>query len=275
MAVQRDDPVQLIAQEQVRLFSELKKLPEPAWQRISHCEGWTNARVVAHLTAAAEFYHSSVGKGIRGDCLPPSIPGGQRLNVESFLERYATKQEELAALPRQELLAAFDKQGTALVDLFRRVQPGSMTKPAWSPHGSWTVAMFVSVRVAELALHGWDIHVSLDPNAKVREQLLPFLIHFQLQTGKRLFQPDDELDGLYRFELPGSMAWTTRVFNGKMEYGPLEPAPDAIIRTDANSFLLLTTRRLRLEQLEQRGALAIEGDRERSEALLKAMCRRV
>ena len=49
------------------------------------------------------------------------------------------------------------------------------------------------------------------------------------------------LDGLYRFELQGGMAWTTRVFNGKMEYGPLEPAPDATIRTDANHLLLLTT----------------------------------
>lgn len=274
MAVQRDDPVQLIAQEQVRLFSELKKLPEAAWQRPSHCEGWTNARVVAHLIAAAEYYHQSVSKALRGDSLPPSIPGGQRLTVESFLERYAAKQEGLAALPRQELLAAFDKHGTALVDLFRRVPPQSMTKPAWSPHGNWTVAMFVSVRVSELALHGWDIHVSLDPSAKVREQLQAFLVHFQLQTGKRRFQPDDELDGLYRFELQGSMAWTTRVFNGKMEYGPLEPAPDAIVRTDANAFLLLTTCRLRLQQLEHRAALEIEGDRERTEALLTAICRR-
>jgi len=53
MAALRDDPVQLIAQEQVRLFSELKKLPEAAWQRASHCNGWSNARVVAHLTAGA------------------------------------------------------------------------------------------------------------------------------------------------------------------------------------------------------------------------------
>lgn len=273
MAVQRDDPVQLIAQEQVRLFSELKKLPEPAWQHASHCKGWSNARVVAHLAAGAEFYHQSVSKALHGDALPPSIPGGQRLTVESFRERYRAKQEELAEKPRQELLAAFDKHGTALVDLFRRVQPHNMTRPAWSSYGNWTVAMFVSMRVSELALHGWDIHVSLDPSAKVREQLQPFVVHFQLQTGKRFFQPDDELDGIYRFELQGSQAWTTRVFNGKMEYGPLEPAPDATIRMDANAYLLLTTCRLKLEQLEQRGALEIEGDRERTELLLKAICR--
>src|SRR5579885_2823306 len=123
MAVQRDDPVQLIAQEQVRLFSELKKLPEAAWQHASHCEGWTNARVVAHLTAQAEFYHQTVSKALRGDTLPPSIPGGQRLTVESFRERLIAKQEALAEKLPRELLAEFDQTGTALVDLFRRVAP--------------------------------------------------------------------------------------------------------------------------------------------------------
>src|SRR3989442_930709 len=129
MAMQRDDPVQLIAQEQVRLMSELKKLPEAAWH----------------------------------------------------------------------------------------------------PRGTWTIAMFVSSRVFELAMHGWDIHVSLDPQARVRDLLQPFLVHFLLQVGKRTFEENPDLDGLYRFELQGGMAWTTRVFNGKMEYGPLEPAPDATI----------------------------------------------
>jgi uncharacterized protein (TIGR03083 family) len=275
MALQRDDPVQLIAQEQVRLLTELRKLQEPAWRQMSHREGWTNARVVAHLAAQAEFYHQSVSKALRGDTLPPSIPGGQRLTVEQFRERLIAKQEALAEKPPRELLAEFDHTGTALVDLFRRVAPHNMTKPAWHPRGTWTIAMFVSKRVFELALHGWDIHISLDPHARVRELLQPFLVHFLLQIGKRSFEENPDLDGLYRFELQGGMAWTTRVFNGKLDYGPLEPAPDATIRMDANHFLLLTTERETLSQLEQRGLLRIEGDRERSKQLIGAISQRM
>jgi len=275
MALQRDDPVQLIAQEQVRLLAELKKLPEAAWRQTSHCEGWTNARVIAHLASGAEFYQHSVSKGLRGDTLPPSIPGGQRLTVEQWRARSAAKQEELAEKPPRELQAAFDEAGTTLVDLLRRVAPHNMTKPAWHPRGPWTIAMFVSSRVFELALHGWDVHVSLDPQARIRELLQPFLVHLQLQLGKRSFETDAELDGLYRFELLGSLAWTTRVFNGKMDHGPLEPAPDATIKTDASHFLLLTTCREDLSQLEQRGLLKIEGDRERATKLIGALCRRV
>ncbi|MFI5268541.1 MAG: maleylpyruvate isomerase family mycothiol-dependent enzyme [Chloroflexota bacterium] len=275
MALQRDDPVQLIAQEQVRLLAELKKLPEAAWRQMSHCEGWTNARVVAHLTSSADFYNKSVSKGLRGDTLPPSIPGGQRLTVDQWRARSVARQEELAEKPPRELLASFDQAGTALVDVLRRVAPHNMTKPAWHPRGTWTIAMFVSSRVLELALHGWDVHVSLDPHARIRELLQPFLVHLQLQLAKRSFETNPELDGLYRFELLGSLAWTTRIFNGKMDHGPLEPAPDATIRTDANHFLLLTAGREELPQVEQRGLLRIEGDRERAEQLVRALCRRV
>lgn len=273
MPVQRDDPVQLIAQEQVRLFAELRKLPEAAWRQGSHCPGWTNSRVVAHLTANAEFYHQSVSKALRGDTLPPSIPGGQRLTAESFRQRSGAKQEELAEKPRIELLNLFDQHGTALVDLFRRVAPHNMTRPAWHPAGMWTIAMFVSVRVFELALHGWDIHVALNPAAVIRPQLQAFLVHLQLQFEKRLFAGSSELDGMYRFELPGSAAWTTRIVNGKMDHGPLEPDPDATIRMDASHFLLLATCREQLATLEQRGLLKIDGDQERSRELLQALCR--
>src|SRR5579862_1166148 len=148
-----------------------------------------------------------------------------------------------------------------------------MTKPAWHPSGQWTIARFISVRVFELALHGWDIHISLDPNARIRDQLQPFLVHFLLQTGKRAFEGGPELDGVYRFELQGSFAWTTKVFNGKMDHGPLEPNPDAIVRSDASCFLLLSTGRKTLPHLQERGLLTIEGEQKRAEELIKAICR--
>jgi hypothetical protein len=135
--------------------------------------------------------------------------------------------------------------------------------------------MFVSTRVFELALHGWDIRVTLDRQAKVRELLQPFLVHLQLQLGKRSFPEDPELDGLYRFELQGGPSWTARVFNGKLDYGPIEPAPDAIVRMDANHYLLLTTCRETMASLEQHGLLKFEGDRERAEQLLTALSRRL
>ncbi|MDE3077328.1 MAG: maleylpyruvate isomerase family mycothiol-dependent enzyme [Chloroflexota bacterium] len=272
MPVQRDEPVQLIAQEQVRLFAELRKLPDASWSRPSHHEPWTVAQVVAHLALGAQFFQQSIGRALRGDCHPPALPGGQRMTSETFVERLNTRQEELAKKPRSEILAVFDKTGSELVDLLRRVAPHNMTRPAWHPEKTWTIAMFVSMRVFDLAFHGWDIHVALDPAAVIRLQLQPFLLHLQLQFERRLFSGGPELDGVYRFDL-GSQAWTTRVFAGKMSHGPLEPGPDAIIKTDANSFLLLSTCRQSMSSLESRGLLKLEGDRERAQGMLAAICR--
>ena len=203
--------------------------------------------------------------------MPPSIPGGQRLTVEKFWERLRKREEQLAEAPRMELAAEFDKHGSAMVDAMRRVSAASMTKPAWHPLGQWTIARIISARVWELAFHGWDVHVSLDPAAAIRPALQPFVLHVLLETNKRAWEPNDELDGLYRFELLGTQTWTTRVFNGKMEYAPPEPSPDATIRTDTNHFLLLATGRESLLQLEHRGLVRLEGDRERGAELLTAL----
>lgn len=270
MPVQRDEPVQLIAQEQVRLFAELKKLPEASWRQPSHYQGWDVAGVVAHLALAAQFFHQSVSRALRGDSQAPSLPGGQRITAEAFKDRLTAKQNELAVSPRSELLALFDKSGSELADLLRRIAPHNMTRPAWHPDGTWTIAMFVSMRVFDLAFHGWDIHVALDPAAVIRPQLQPFLISLHLQFEKRRFKGEADLDGVYRFDLT-NQAWTTRVFNGKMEYGPLEPNPDVTIKTDPNSFLLLTTCRQPLDALQAKGVLKLDGDADLGSRLLEAV----
>lgn len=272
MPVQRDEPVQLIAQEQVRLFSELKKLSDTNWLRPSHYAGWNIAEVVAHLAVGAQFFHQSVGKALRGDSQPPSLPGGQRITAEAFLARQVAQQEQLAEKPRSQVLAMFDKTGSELVDVLRRVAPHNMTRPAWHPDGTWTIAMFVSMRVFDLGLHGWDIRVALDPSAVVRPQLQPFLVNLQLQFEKRLFKADLEMDGSYRFDI-GSQAWTDKVTNGKLEHRPLEPAPDVTVKTDANAFLLLCTGRESLADLQGRGLLRIEGDHDRAARMISAISR--
>ncbi|MGH2469962.1 MAG: maleylpyruvate isomerase family mycothiol-dependent enzyme [Chloroflexota bacterium] len=267
MPVQRDEPVQLIAQEQVRLFAELRKLPDAAWQRPSHYHGWSVARVVAHLALGGQFFHQSIGKAVRGDTLPPSLPGGQRMTADGFRTQLEQKQEQLAAKPRGEVLTLFDKTGSDMVDLLRKVPAHHMVRPAWHPDGGWTVAMFVSMRVFDLAFHGWDVRVAMDPAAIIRPQLQPFLVSLQLQVAKRRFKGGPELDAMYRFDL-GSQSWTARAFGGKLEFGPPEPNPDATIKTDPNTFLLLSTARRPLAALEERGHLKLEGERDLALALL-------
>src|SRR5579864_5159067 len=66
--------VELIADEQPRLARELAELPVEAWKTPSRCEGWTNARVVAHLALGAELYRDCVSRALNGDIAAPAGP---------------------------------------------------------------------------------------------------------------------------------------------------------------------------------------------------------
>ena len=231
---------------------------------------WSIARVVAHFIVLAQFSQQSAGRALRGDSLPPSLPGGQRFTPETFRARSTAKQEELSLKSRSELLTLFDASGSDLVDLFRRMAPHNMTRLAWTPAGTWTLAMFVSMRVFELGLHGWDIHAALDSTSTIRPRLLSFLLGLQMHVLKRYFQASPELDGLYRFDL-GSVSWMMDISNGKIQHRPMEVDPDSVVRTDVNNFLLLATGRRTAKQLESRGLLNLEGDVQRTEALLKVI----
>ncbi len=59
--------VELIGDDQPRLARELSELPVAAWTAPSRCEGWTNARVVAHLALGAELYRDCVSRCWRRD----------------------------------------------------------------------------------------------------------------------------------------------------------------------------------------------------------------
>ena len=79
------DPVRLIADEQRRLARELQDLPTEVWTAPSSCAGWSNARVVGHLTFYAGVYRQSVTRALNGDTAPPTGPDGQPVTREQFM----------------------------------------------------------------------------------------------------------------------------------------------------------------------------------------------
>ena len=68
-----------------------------------------------------------------------------------------------------------------------------------------------------------------------------------------------------RFDVDGQ-AWTVRVANGKLEEIGESAAPDASVRTDTSSFLLLAT--LRQSLAERANQLAIRGAHDSAEQVL-------
>jgi uncharacterized protein (TIGR03083 family) len=270
--MEQSNAIQLIAAEQPRLSGELRDLPADAWSALSRCDGWSNARTLAHLTLASSFYHQSVTRALNGDTSPPAAPDGREMALEDLRQLFTNRQEEWARKPTAELLDLFDEHSLALVDLLRGLSPADLDKPAWHPFGTITIGTFVGFRTFELGFHGWDIRASLDPNAAVRAELRPFLLGMVRQAQARFCRPEPGLEGTFRCEADGQ-AWAFRAGNGALEAAAADTAADATIKTDADAYLLLATSRRSLPELSER--LIIEGDRRQAERLLSAACFRI
>jgi uncharacterized protein (TIGR03083 family) len=264
--------IQVIADNEPRLVQEFRNLPSTIWPAPSRCTGWSNAVVAAHLAFYARAYRDAIAKALDGNGGTPPLTDGRPMTSEEFLAcEHDARSASIQASPQSvcdELVAS----GEELIQTLSRVTSNDLGLPAYHYSGTYSVSTLIDWRIYELAFHGWDVRASADPDAEIR----PELSHLTLGTTRQLQQwlcaPDPSVEATCRFEVD-SQVWTVRIANGKLEEVASSNAPDAIIRTDASTFLLLATLRQTREQRADR--LAIEGSRERAEQVLAGGCMRI
>ena len=74
----REHRIQLGQAAAEQLTQYLHTLSADAWHHPSACAAWEVCDVVGHLTLGAEFYASTVARGVQGDTAPPAgapLPG--------------------------------------------------------------------------------------------------------------------------------------------------------------------------------------------------------
>jgi len=114
--------------------------PELAGTAIPSCPGWTMVDLVHHVGGVSRWI---IAHAARGNTSPPE-----------WLVRDRTDYP-----PRDETLAWFDEQATALIALLDQVDPAL---PAWNWAPTAKVAGFWHRRAAhEFAIHRWDAQMAL------------------------------------------------------------------------------------------------------------------
>jgi uncharacterized protein (TIGR03083 family) len=267
IALQGRDPVQLVVNEQLRLIEQLKDLPIDVWSNPSRCEGWSNGRVIAHLSLSAEIYRDSILRALKGDVGPPDSPEVRPLTAEEIYAELTRRQEAMTRQAPTDLVDQFAASGGQLVDLFARLSPTDLAQPAWHPSRTITIGTFLAFRVYELGLHGWDVRASVDPDVGIRLELCSFLLNFVRQAQTRNCRPDPDIDGSCRFVVDGQ-TWVLRVKNASVVEAPPDLEGEVTIRTDGSTYLLLATRRRAPADVRER--ISVEGDRHRAERLIDA-----
>jgi hypothetical protein len=168
-----------------------------------------------------------------------------------------------------QVLSTFDATNAQLNLLHAGLGPQDWEKPCY--HGATAfvapVRTFLDLRMFELALHGWDIRSSLEPEAHLSDASLPVLMGLIPQFIGWLFWAGSRLPSpiRYRFHLTGPGASTSDIIVAgdtvRMEPVRADTA-HVTFHCDTETFVLLMLGRLPLPDALAESRLAAAGEAE-------------
>ena len=189
-----------------RLESFLQTLTQDELARQSACEGWTVGDVVGHLIERGGPIPDQIERGLGGDISTPSDAlDDPPLNEDQFRLDLDRRAVEMRRELGDGLVPEFARVNREFERVLSLVQPGDWDKLCYHRLQPETVRSKVDIRIAELAMHEWDIHCAFDPDAALAEDSLAGLINASGRAVRRAFRPDSSRTRpvRYRFTLSG------------------------------------------------------------------------
>ena len=171
-----------IARAAQRLESFLQTLGPEQLAQQSACEGWTVADVVAHMVERGGPIPDQIERGLAGDLSP--TPGVSTAPPDSEDQFRVDLAHDAVALRRKlgdRLLDEFARVNREFDRVMALVQPDDWDKLCYHRLRPETVRAKVDIRIAELAMHEWDIHWAFDRDAPLAEDSLPGLVSASLR----------------------------------------------------------------------------------------------
>ena len=250
--------LRLLRIETERLVERLQGLATADWDQPTSCDPWSVRQLVAHTVRGGESFLVSLERGLRG-IFEPAFPPEYR--TQRMNEIAAWEPDRIVSTMR-----AVDERFQHDLDALR---PDRLGTRGHHVYGLMTARWFVDQRLAEIAVHRWDLERSLGQPAEldreVATHLLPML--FEENLPARLGQHVPPIGGRIRFVVSGAPgpSWSVDVSTGAggtstVQRGEAGPA-DLTVDGDPVALLLLLYGRRPLAELEDEGLLAVSGDR--------------
>ena len=167
------------------------------------------------------------------------------------------------------LLEGFNTRQDRLRQVLSTVRPEDWDKPCYHRRGKMPLQDYVSIRVQELAVHGWDIRSSRDKSAELWEESLPVLVGKVPRWLRTAFRPGLELPTPIPFSFdvsgPVPVRGAVLVTGPAVQFGSLRPTQlRAPLRCNTGNYILLIFGRVDLEGASDTGRLVIEGAKDRA-----------
>ena len=172
--------------------------------RQSACEGWTVGDVVGHLIERGDPLPDQIERGLAGDLTPtPGFTDDPPISEDQFRINLDRGAVELRQELGDGLLAEFARVNSEFNRVLSLVGPDDWNKLCFHRLRPETVRAKADIRIAELAMHEWDMRWAFDPEAKLAEDSLPGLVYASGRAVRRAFRADPSRKGAvsYRFTL--------------------------------------------------------------------------
>ena len=255
-----------IARAAQRLEGFLRTLGPEQLAQQSACEGWTVADVVAHMVERGSPIPDQIERGLAGDLSPtPGVATAPPVSEDQFR---VDLDHSAVALRRElgdRLLEEFARVNREFDRVMALVQPEDWDKLCYHRLRPETVRAKVDIRIAELAMHEWDIHWAFDRDASLAEDSLPGLVSASGRAVRRAFRPDPERTRSvrYRFAFGGAADRDVEVTlapeGASFEIGALGE-PDVVFRCSSATYAMVIFGRQKLGAAIEQGQVSANGD---------------
>ena len=268
-----EERAKLFQSESQSFQQYLTGLPDDAWSKQSACDLWRVEDVVAHLIGNAEFYASTVERGLKGEIDPPegrpaAGTGHPSVGAAGTAAGAIANREKLGG----ELLSALEARTNHLVQLLTGLSEEERQTPCYHPGIIVPAGNFVDLRFKELALHQWDIRSALEPGVELipgslasmvlllNESFASGSIRWAFWSGPALDQPVR-----YRFDVQEPVPFKADIlvegdkFRVEKSSGD---SPDVTFRCGTGTLALMMSGRLGASEAISQGSLEVEGDSE-------------
>jgi uncharacterized protein (TIGR03083 family) len=259
------DRAQALHDEAQRLEAFLRTLPPAEWQRPSRCDHWQVADVVAHLIE--DRHADRITRGLHGDLTPSGFVPRGTLHTDAWRASIVHHPITLRRQLGDALLAAFCAENAHVDTLLTGLQPEEWETLCYHPPGPLTVRDLVTLRLTEVAIHGWDIRASFDPQAALSEASVLVLVTTIPRVVRRAFRPDATRTRTVRYRLHMTEAVAARLDIVLSRAGAtVEPArtakADVTCHSDTATAVLVIFGRLTLAEAIADGRVHVEGESE-------------
>jgi uncharacterized protein (TIGR03083 family) len=193
------DRAQVLHDEAQRLEALLRTLLPAEWQRPSRCDHGQVADVVAYLLEDRPA--DRLTRGLQGDLTPSGFVPRGAWHPDAWRTSVVQHPRTLRRHLGDALLAAFCAENAHVDTVLTGLQPEEWETLCYHPPGPITVRDLVPLRLTEVAMHGWDIRTSFDPQASLSKEGILALVTIIPRVVRRVFCPDATRTPAMRYRL--------------------------------------------------------------------------